>query len=81
MTRKHDPEAVYRYIVEYKRRHDGNSPSTREIAQACSVPHGSTLRSLLEKLARARRIRLREDLGTRGIEIVGGQWVPPEEVS
>ncbi len=67
-------EQVFAFIVQYKREHDGLSPTAREIAEACFM-HESTARYHVTQLALHGRIRLIE---RRGIEVVGGAWEPPD---
>lgn len=67
-------EQVFAFIVQYKRDHDGLSPTAREIAEACFM-HESTARYHLTQLALEGRIRLLE---RRGIEVIGGAWEPPD---
>lgn len=69
----HDYDAVFRFIVAYKRSHDGNSPSTREIMDACGITSTSVTRHILSDLARRGRIRLTAH-GSRNIEVPGGKW-------
>lgn len=66
-------EMVFRFIVEYKRRHDGLSPSVGDIAAAC-VLHPSTVKYHLLKLENSGRIRI---VGRRAIEVTGGSWDLP----
>jgi SOS-response transcriptional repressor LexA len=69
-------EQIYAFLIRYKQEHDGNSPSNRQIAEACHVS-SSTVGHHLARLERANRIRLCED-EYRNIEIVGATWTPPE---
>jgi len=70
-------ELVFNYIVDYKRQHDGLSPSVKEIAQGC-ILHISTVRYHLFKLELENRIRM---TGRRAIEVVGGAWDIPDDVA
>lgn len=65
-------QRIYDYIVEYKRGHDGNSPSLREIGEACHLVI-SVVKSHLDRLERDGWIN-RISKESRGIEVVGGQW-------
>jgi len=65
-------ELIYRFLLDYKRQHDGNTPSTREIAEGCSVGL-STAKYHLLMLELEGRIRIWRERPRR-IEIVGGQW-------
>jgi len=68
-------ERVFRFIVEYKRQHDGLSPTVEEISRAC-VLHTSTVKYHLLKLENQGRIRI---VGRRAIEVIGGVWNLPDE--
>ena len=72
-----DLNPIYEWIVEYKRTHDGNSPVYREIMHAFEIPTTSYMRWALVQLERRGLIRFRGRI-SRGVEIVGGRWVPPE---
>lgn len=68
-------EAVYRYIIRYKRLHAGDSPTRREIGAAVGLSSPSTVNCHLEALARAGRIRLARPAGkARMIAIPGASW-------
>lgn len=72
----HNPLEVYRFIVDYKAQHDGNSPTIRQIQRACGVNSTSVVVSLLNNLELQGLIR-RPRNGTdksRNIEVVGGAW-------
>ena len=71
---------VYSYIVRYKIDHDGNSPTIREICAACGITSTSAVNYTLEKMERAKLIRLPKAFKrARSIEVVGGKWLPPGE--
>jgi SOS-response transcriptional repressor LexA len=72
-------EQIFNYLIRYKKAHDGNSPTNRQIAAACHVSP-STVAHHLGRLERANRIRLSED-EYRNIEIVGAAWLPPADRS
>jgi hypothetical protein len=69
---------VYDFILKYKRGHDGNSPTIREIGASCGINSTSQVLFYLHKLEKQGLIRRPEPLiGTRiatRIEIVGGLW-------
>lgn len=77
--RKYDRTAVFRYIVEYKKRHDGNSPTVRDIVRHFNISSTSVAAHILANLESLGLIRLtagqdaRRGLA-RGIEVVGGCW-------
>lgn len=64
---------LYDYIVQYKMDHDGNSPLIRTILM--DTGDGlSRVRGQLSRLRASGAIRFRDGR----IEVVGGQWTPPE---
>jgi len=65
---------ILSYLVEYKRAHDGNSPSIRQITEGCNLSSTSVVAFHLRKLERDGKIRL-TDHAFRNIEITGGQWI------
>jgi hypothetical protein len=67
-------DLVYQYIVEYKRQHDGLSPSISEMARVLSM-NRTTARYHVLMLEHEGRIRL---VGRRAIEVIGGAWDLPE---
>ena len=71
-------ERVYRFIVAYKRGQDGNSPTIREIGEACGISSTSVVTYWLKRLVADGLIRRPEPIiGNRyacKIEVVGGQW-------
>jgi SOS-response transcriptional repressor LexA len=71
-------ERVYEFIVTYKRGHDGNSPTFREIMEGCAITSTSMVLYYLTGLEKRGLIRRPEpEIGNRNatkIEIVGGQW-------
>ena len=60
---------VYRAIIEYKMKYDGNSPPASHIAMVCGVSTG-TVRFHIDKLVENGWLK------KRGFEIsvVGGKW-------
>jgi SOS-response transcriptional repressor LexA len=70
---KHSRQAVYDYIVKFKKENDGNSPTVREIMQACNIPSSSNTSYILNQLSEAGLIEITEGL-SRGIMVVGGSW-------
>jgi hypothetical protein len=75
---EHSPsmrDQVYAFLVRYKRAHDGNSPTLREIASACHISVSSVSHHLT-------RLRLDGRIVFRGksrmIELAGATWQPPD---
>jgi SOS-response transcriptional repressor LexA len=71
---------VLRYIILYKRRHDGVAPTVREIMDACGISSTSVVAYHLKRLEAAGKIICGDFGSSRAIEVVGGRWVPPGEV-
>lgn len=70
---KHDPVEVYRWIIDYKRKNDGNSPAIRELADACGIASLSNAWAVLAKLESYGLIRIGAGKA-RHICVTGGQW-------
>jgi SOS-response transcriptional repressor LexA len=72
-------EKVYEFIVKFKGGHDGNSPTIREIGDACGISSTSVVVYWLIRLEDQGLIRRPEPpIGNRyacKIEVVGGEWV------
>jgi SOS-response transcriptional repressor LexA len=73
-------EIVYRYIVAYKRVHDGCAPTIRDICDACNISSTSVAAYYLRQLEAAGRIEWQGG-AARTIEVVGGRWQPPQEAA
>ena len=73
-TPQYDRQAVFNYIVGYKRRNDGISPTMREIKEEFKIASISTVSLILDELEAAHRIR-RSGNGKVGIRVVGGKWI------
>ena len=71
----HDSQAIFKFICDYKRAHDGNSPTIREIMRACGHPSTSTVYAHLRKLEQQGLIDLQDAYSnSRSLRVVGGQW-------
>ncbi|TRZ49271.1 hypothetical protein D4S03_08545 [bacterium] len=72
-------EGVFDFVVGYKKTHDGNSPSFREIQEGCEISSLSVVLYYLNKLEGRGLIRRQEpkigERYCRKIEIIGGKWV------
>lgn len=62
---------VFNFIVSYKRSHDGNAPTIREIGDACGISSTSVVNYYLHQLVDEELI-YRPVGSARNIEIVGG---------
>jgi SOS-response transcriptional repressor LexA len=69
---------VYDYIVKYKQRHDGVSPTFAEISKACDISSTSQVRHYLDSLALFGMIQCDYGKGkSRMISVPGARWLPP----
>ena len=67
-------EAMYRYIIRFKRMNAGDSPSRREIAAGVGLPSVSMVQHHLLALEAAGRIRRPRRGRARMIGIPGASW-------
>ena len=65
---------IFDFIVGYKSRNDGNSPTIREIADGCGISSTSVVSYNLLKLAGEGVIALSGGGVARRIEVIGGSW-------
>jgi hypothetical protein len=74
-------QKVFDFIVAYKREHDGNSPTMREIMVGCKVSSTSMVSFYLDQLVAMGFIRRPEremgNFSAANIEVVGGEWSFP----
>jgi len=73
--RKYDPNDVLQFIISFKRLHNGDSPTLREICEACGVSSSSVAKHILNRLANAGLIT--QEPGTSRISVIGGSWEYP----
>jgi SOS-response transcriptional repressor LexA len=66
---------IYDYIVAFKKAHDGNSPTIREIGDAVGVSSTSQANHYLDVMVKLGMIT--RDGKFRMIGIPGGVWSPP----
>lgn len=64
---------LFDYIVAYKESHDGNSPSSREMADGANICSTSVVHFHLRTLESQGKIT-RPRGSSRGIVVVGGSW-------
>ena len=88
MTREYPTAAIRRmkilnFIIDHKKAHDGNSPTYRQIGDACGEQgiglSTSMVKFYLKELHELKYIVLVPSSGrgtgsARNIEVVGGQW-------
>jgi SOS-response transcriptional repressor LexA len=70
MNRKYDYDKVLEYIIEYKKTHDGNSPSIRKLVKVFETNSTRTISYILESLERRGLVSRVEGK----IHVTGGQW-------
>ena len=75
---KHHPRIhrindVLGFLIWYKRKYNGNSPSVREIGRACHISSTSHVYYYLVRLQTLGKIKLCG--GPRSIEVIGGRWI------
>lgn len=68
---------VYEFILKFKAEHDGNSPSFKDINQACGFKSVSTTSYYIDQLVERGLIKCEYEHKSRMIEVVGGQWNAP----
>lgn len=76
-------EKVFRFIVDYKTKHGGNSPAFRDIMLGCEISSTSTVNYHLQQLEIEGRIKVLQVPNSkkrdRSITVIGGEWVFHEE--
>lgn len=68
------PAIIYQYIIKFKMKYDGNSPSIREIAEDCNISSTSMVAYYLEKLVDQGLIEISDGLERNKIMVKGGNW-------
>lgn len=69
MSRK---SQILQFAIEYKKTHNGNSPSYDEIMESCGITSKSVIKYLLDKLEED---GLLEHDGIRSIVIPNSEWM------
>ena len=72
-------DALYDFIVAYKRAHGGRCPTQEQTVKALGVGSRSTIQKWLRRLADDGRIVLEGDGEARNIAIPGERWLAPGE--
>jgi SOS-response transcriptional repressor LexA len=67
-------ESILRYVIDYKREHDGISPTIREIQEATGISSSSLVKFYLDGLQKRGAIQYIGDNLSRGIMVTGGEW-------
>ena len=73
-------EALYDFIIGYKRQHGGRSPTRTELAASQGLKSKSNIQQRLNRLAASGRIVLEEN-DSRNIAIPGERWLAPGEAA
>jgi SOS-response transcriptional repressor LexA len=68
-------ERLLKFICEYKRAHDGNSPTMREMMAACRISSTSMVDYYLRRLENGGHIRRGGKGKSAAIEVMGGRWL------
>lgn len=71
--KKYDYDAVFTFIVNYKRNNDGNSPTIRTLQERFGISSTSVVAYILKKLEKDGKITLNNNTGQL-INVVGGNW-------
>lgn len=67
--------AIMSYLIDFKKKHDGNTPSTSQIMDACGISSTSMVSYYLDQLVLYGWIRLTGGTSkNRMIELAGGSW-------
>lgn len=75
--RKYNYREVFKFILQFKEHNDGNSPSLREICDACGISSKSVCNHILGILEEQGKIYLERDHKFRNIKVIGARWQPP----
>ena len=70
-------EKIMGFVVEYKQRHNGNSPSYDQIGDVCGISSKSEVKRILESMESAGLLKLN---GRRGIEVPNSEWQMKEKI-
>ena len=70
---------IFKFIIRFKRTHNGNSPSIREIAEGTHISSKSHAHYILRKLEEAGYLKMGNDQTSRGIQIPGTEWVTTDQ--
>lgn len=80
--RHYDTDKLFRLIVTYKREHDGNSPTLRELGELMDINSTSTIRNLLKDVLVVQGKIALEPLGeTRKIMVDDGMWFQLDDLN
>jgi hypothetical protein len=69
---------VYDFIVRFKINHNGDSPTTKELAKTKGVGSAYRLNRALKILESQGKITVNKDVRPTRISVVDGSWIPPK---
>ena len=70
---KYDYDKIFDFIVDYKKKNDGNSPTVRTITEQFGISSTSVTYYVLRKLVKWGKITLNKGTAQL-INVVGGRW-------
>ena len=65
---------ILEFIIDYKRGHDGCSPTIRQIMNSCAISSTSVVLYHLRTIEKQGKIRRGTDRRKLNIEVIGGKW-------
>lgn len=68
-------QKVFEFIVKFKKEHDGNSPTIREIGIACNITSTSVVDYYLNQLVEV--VLIFREGKQNSIKVIGGCWIAP----
>ena len=68
-------QKILEYVIAYKRAHDGNAPTVRDIGAACGISSTGVVNHHLKQLVRAGEMYRDED---GGLCVTNGHWTQKE---
>lgn len=71
-------EVLYKFICDYMKKNGGNPPSYQAMMEETGIPSSGSVRQSLNRLVEEGKVRLKP--GEKYIQIVGSEWLSPEEV-
>jgi SOS-response transcriptional repressor LexA len=72
--KKYNYSQIFGYIVSFKKRNDGLSPSIRELMSKFNISSTNVVHYILRVLEKEGKIKLYGKYTSRGIKVVGGKW-------
>lgn len=66
-------ETIFKFIIEYKTSHGGNSPTMKEIREWTGLVSNQSILNYLKLLEKDNKISMGKK-ETRSIKVIGGVW-------